>query len=109
MEREIAGGTFGEYGKRAQTVNGTHATEESGRAREAFDRDTVINHVHNTAQDTRAIEQGRRTAEHLDFADRQRIDAHRMIRTRAGRIEAARTVLGDLESIAFEPTNHWAA
>ena len=109
MESEVARAAFGQGRERTKAVGRPRATEERERTGQAFDRDTVIDHVHDTAQDAGAIEQGRWAAEHLHLTDRQRIDAHRVIGTGAGGIEDARPVLRDLQAIAFESADHRSA
>ena len=109
MESEVARTAFGQGRERTESVGRTRATEERERTRQSFYGNTVIDHVHHAAQDAGAIEQGRWAAEHLHLADRQRIDAHRVIGTGAGGIEAARAVLRDLQAIAFETADHRAA
>ena len=100
---------FGEHAGGTEAIDGTDATHDRLALGEALVRDARVDEIDDAAEDARAVEQGRRTAEDLCFADGERVDAHRVVRAGGRGVEAVDAVLGDLETIAVEAADDRAA
>ena len=98
----IAGRAFGQHAEGTQAVDRADASLHDAAGGQALVRDTAVHQIDDPAEDAGAVEQGRRAAEHLRLANRERIDAHRVVRTGARGVEAADAVLGHLEAVSVQ-------
>ena len=100
---------FGEDARGTEPIDGTHAPDDGLPLGQALVGDARVDEVDHAAKDAVAVEEGGRSAQDLGFPDGQGVHADRVVQARGGGVEAADSVLGDLEAIAVEAADDGAA